>query len=417
MCLEKKAVIQMTRYEVKKVFSKTGGRIAIVLLFFTTIIVSAFAVGSVDFVNADGISISGPKAARKLREVKAEWTGYLTDDVFAEVIRQNAAVEATPEAQSKDPRELNKAYALKQGYLDIRNIINSALSPFREYNYYRIDQIAPEEAGHIYEGRVASLTDWLNSDEAKDYYTEHQKQFFLDQYHKLEIPLYYEAADGWNALIEYSQTIIMIMMLFLSFLVCGIFTGEYQLKADAVFFSSAQGRKQGVKSKIIAGLLIITALYWALILLYTAIVLVALGTNGWNVLIQTTLYGWKSLYNITWLENYLLIVFGGYIGTLFILIAELLLSVVTRSALAAISMPFILLFVPSFIGNLRTASGILGLLPDQLLQVGVAVRLFNAYEIGDAVIGALPILFILYAALSVVIIPMLYVIYRKAEVY
>ncbi len=407
----------MTRFEIKKVFSRAGGKIAILLLLLVTVIISVFAVRSVDFVNADGVSISGIKAATKLREAKAEWTGYLTDDVFAEVIRQNAAVEATPEAQSKDVREVNKAYALKQGYLDIRNIINSALSPFREYNYYRIDQIEPEEAAYIYEKRIISLENWLNSDEAKDYYTERQKQYFLEQYRKLETPLYYESADGWNALIEYSQTIIMIMMLFLSFMVCSIFTGEYQLKADAVFFSSAQGRKQGIRSKIVASLTIITAVYWLLVSLYSAIVLLALGASGWNSPIQTTLYGWKSLYNITFLENYLLIIFGGYIGTLFILTAELLLSVVTRSALVAISLPFILLFIPSFIGNLRTVSGILGLLPDQLLQVGVTVRLFNAYEIGKNVVGAVPILFVLYSFLFTAIIPMIYVVYRKAEVY
>ena len=50
--------------------------------------------------------------------MKSAWTGYLTEDVFAEVIRLNAEVEETPEAQSKDWHESNKAYAMKQGYLD-----------------------------------------------------------------------------------------------------------------------------------------------------------------------------------------------------------------------------------------------------------------------------------------------------------
>ena len=158
-------------------------------------------------------------------------------------------------------------------------------------------------------------------------------------------------------------------------------------------------------------------MYWILMLLYTVIVLLELGANGWNSPIQTTLYGWKSLFNITFLQDYVLIVLGGYIGTMFILVAEILLSVLTRSALVAIFLPIVTLFIPSFVGNLHSVSGVLGLLPDQLLQMGVVVRLFNVYEIGDKIVTAIPILFILYTVLSVTIIPIIYAVYRKAEVY
>ena len=136
-------MIQMVRFEIKKMLSKTGGKIALVMIFMIVVIVSVFAVRSVDFVKSDGSSITGIRAAKELRYMKSAWTGYLTEDVFAEVIRLNAEVEETPEAQSKDWHESNKAYAMKQGYLDIRDIINSALSPFREYNYYNIDGADP----------------------------------------------------------------------------------------------------------------------------------------------------------------------------------------------------------------------------------------------------------------------------------
>lgn len=412
----RRPVIQMVSYEIKKVFSKPGGKIAVVLLFLTTAIASAFAITSVSFVDADGHSSSGFKAAGNLRSKKNAWTGYLSDEVFAEVIRQNAAVEATPEAQSNDPRETNKAYAMKQGFSDIRDIINSALSSFREYNYYRIDEVSPEVGAEIYERRIVNLQNWLASDEVKDRYSDKQKDFFLSSYRQLETPLYYEDADGWNALLDYSQTIIMLTMLILSFLVCGIFSGEHQQKSDAVFFSSAEGRKKGVRAKLYAGFLMVSVTYWALMIVYTLTVLFVLGFGGWNTMIQTTLYGWKSLYHITFFEDYLLTVFGGYIGTMFMLTAEMLLTVITKSAVLAVSLPFALLFIPSFVGNISALSGLIGLFPDQLLQIGVAVRLFNAYEIGRGVIGAVPILFSVYTVLLILMIPVIYALYRKTEV-
>lgn len=195
-------MIQMVRFEIKKMLSKTGGKIALVMIFLIVVIVSVFAVRSVDFVKSDGSSITGIRAAKELRYMKSAWTGYLTEDVFAEVIRLNAEVEETPEAQSKDWHESNKAYAMKQGYLDIRDIINSALSPFREYNYYNIDGADPGVASEIYERRIANLENWLASDEAKDRYSETKKQFFVDQYSEIAPPCIMKTRmDGkpcWN---------------------------------------------------------------------------------------------------------------------------------------------------------------------------------------------------------------------------
>jgi len=145
-------------------------------------------------------------------------------------------------------------------------------------------------------------------------------------------------------------------------------------------------------------------------------VLSALGSGGWNCPIQVSLYGWKSFYNITFLENYTLTVLGGYVGILFILTTELFISVITRSAVVSITFPFVLLFLPSFVGSINSISGILGLMPDQLLQISVAVRLFNAYEFGNTVVGALPILFMVYSMLFIILIPVIYRVFRRAEV-
>ena len=95
----------------------------------------------------------------------------------------------------------------------------------------------------------------------------------------------------------------------------GIFSDEFQTKADSIFFSSKLGRNKGVLSKMGAGMMIVSVFYIIFVVLYTAIVLFVLGADGANCPIQLDL--WRSVYNVTFLQAYLFIVLGGYVGTLF----------------------------------------------------------------------------------------------------
>ena len=107
---------------------------------------------------------------------------------------------------------------------------------------------------------------------------------------------------------------------------------------------------------------------------------------------------------------------GGYLGSLFILTLSMLVSAKTHSTTLAVTVPFILLFIPSFFSGISVLSKGLGLLPDQLLQVSQAVNLFNLYKIGGKVVGAIPIIMILYFILYCILLPMLYSVYQKAEI-
>ena len=408
--------MKMLRYEIKKCFSKTANKIGLLILTVVLIIVSYFAVTYVDYVDEDGNNRTGIIAVRSLRDMKNQWAGYITEDVLREVIVQNALVNASAEYQSNDVQENNKAYSKKQGFSDIRDMINHAFCGFREYNYYRADSVTTEEVSEFYTKRISNLEEWLYSDEAKDQFTDMEKQFLIKQYEQLETPLYYEYADGWIALLEYAPSIIMLTVLITGFFVSGIFSNEFQLKADAIYFSTKYGRNKAVKSKVEAGGIIITIIYWVVVLLYSAIVLGILGADGANCAIQAGFGSWKSFYNITYFENYLLTMVGGYIGSLFILTISMLISAKTKSTVLSVTVPFIFVFLPSFLSGFSALTEILGLLPDQLLQMNVAIKYFNLYQFGDWVIGAVPIIMILYAVLYVLMVPILYRVYQKAEI-
>lgn len=405
----------MIRFEIKKIFTKRANKIGLGVLLAALAVTCYFAISSMSYVDEEGNTHTGITAARNLRDKKQEWTGLLTEDVLQAVIRQNRLInEACPDNPS-DIKTSNIGYSKKQGFSDIRDLINSGFSDFREYNYYRADSVSEEEAGRLYENRVLNLEKWLSSEEARDRFSEKEKSFLISQYQKLETPIYYEYTGSWNAALEYAPTIIMLTVLIMSFFVSGIFANEFQWKADSVFFSSRYGRDKGTLSKIAAGLTVITGIYWLVMLIYSVVIFSVSGVGGANCVIQANWTFWKSFYNITYLQAYLLTVIGGYVGALFILSASMLVSAKTHTSVLAVAIPFVLLFIPSFLGGFSALSDALGLLPDQLLQINVAIRTFNLYEIGGRTVGAVSLILPGYFILFCVILPVLYRIYGKTE--
>lgn len=329
----------MLQFEIKKVFSKFRNKVAMIILLIILIVTSILTMNRVEYIDSDGKRSSGTAAARNLRAEKNKWAGYLTEDVLADVVRENMRINNSKEALSDDVLEQDKAYAKKQGILDINNLIICAFSEWRDYNYYAIDNVSPEEAKQVYEKRISSLKGYLDSGE--ETFTDAQKNFLIHRYESLKTPFYYEYIGGWSSLLQNISTFILMLALVVGFFVSGIFSDEFQIKADSIFFSSKLGRNRAVSSKVIAGFLITTVLYVVFVLLYTIIVLLMLGADGANCPIQLDL--WRSAYNVTFFQAYILIVAGGYVGTLFAVIISMIVSAAFRSTATAVIIPAYLL--------------------------------------------------------------------------
>lgn len=128
-------MIIMTYFELKKIFSKPVNKIVFIILAVSLCVVSYFAIGDVDFVDENGKSTTGIAAASELREEKNKWAGYITEDVLRKVLEENALINSSEEYLSQDGTENNKAYSKKQGFSDIREMINRAFGEFQSYNY------------------------------------------------------------------------------------------------------------------------------------------------------------------------------------------------------------------------------------------------------------------------------------------
>lgn len=406
----------MVYYEIKKVFGTWGSKIALLLLAASVVLScwSAVSGHGTEWVNEDGVHETGPAAIQKLRAAKKEWAGPLDTQRLTAAMLENQRIEATPQAQSQDYHQNNIAFGWKQGISDIREVVNSFLSSgFHSYDYYLADSLNIDALEGLYENRVKLLKDYL--EEADALYTDREKQWLVEQYEALKTPMEYDYYLGWSRVSEVSTTVIMFIAMIMGYLVAGIFANEIKLRTDSIYYSSALGRTANTRAKILAGLFIVTVIYWTCMLAYTLYTLIYLGFDGWSCPVQ--LERWKCFYNITFLQKYIVILLGGYLGNLFLAFLVMFTAAKTRTSLIAVTMPFVLIILPNFLANYETGflEKVLGLFPDRLLQLGNSMNYLEIYSVGKYVAGAVPILFALYFLLTLVLVPMMYREFSRTE--
>lgn len=406
----------MLRYELKKIFGRTGGKIALIVLAIGLAVICYSATLQVSYTDENGDSHTGPTAARDLRDAKNEWAGPIDAEALTRAINENQRIITSADYNSDDIQRQNMAYHDTQGYATIRSLIAQTYGGFNEYDYYRLDTLTPDEAGQLYDLRVQNLKEWLARPDIS--FSPAEESFLVSQYEAMETPLYYEYNDGWDTLIYYAPTLVMLLLFVIIFLVSGIFPSEHRLKANAIFFSTKLGRGKAVRAKLLSGLVTTTVIYWAAIAIYTAVGIALLGTGGAGGAFQ--LLKWKAFYNLTIGQAYALAALGGYVGTLFLALLAMIVSALTRSQVVAVIVPYVLVlaanFAQSILSSWEVLPQILGLLPDQLLQVAQVLDDFNLYTLFGHVTGSVPLLFLLYSALSLALIPLVYRVYRKSQV-
>ena len=107
---------KMIKFEIKKIFSKTINKIALLLLVLLILVGAFLTVKDVTYVNENGQTLSGLSASKYLRNEKNEWKGDLDSKILSEIIDKNNKINA---AQSDE----DKAFIEKQGMEEMKKNI------------------------------------------------------------------------------------------------------------------------------------------------------------------------------------------------------------------------------------------------------------------------------------------------------
>ena len=389
----------LIRYELQKLIFKRANQIVIILLAILIAYTCRNAIQKVEWVDDKGEVETGHAAAVKLQEASEEWSGVLDQELLEKVLAELKEIYSSTNfnIQSEESNWLlrNKL----QGMQDLADILSATFG--EKYGTYEemVADLQPEDLLLFYEERMENRKEWLYEDETSwGYYnySENEKKYILSQYASLESPIDVGYHEGWVQASEQIPALLKYGIILLSFVLAGIFSDEFSLKTDAIYYNTLHGRTKATAVKVGIGFLVITVAYW----------------------LSVDVSYWKIRESMTFLQEYLLTIGAGYLGYLLIGFLIMWISAKTKSPVLAVLIPSLLILLPEYLWGFYspTMRRVIGLLPDKLLDIWQAVSYLYLYTIGDNIMTAVPILLTIYPCLTVVLVFLCYHEYRHKQI-
>ncbi len=116
------------------------------------------------------------------------------------------------------------------------------------------------------------------------------------------------------------------------------------------------------------------------------------------------------------LQKYLIALACGWASVSFISMLCMFISANTNSATLAMAVSALLLFLPELIKGISYSplrDYLVSLTPEQLLQINELMGYFNLYPIGGRIFTQLQVAPLLYLTITVLLVPLVYQVYRK----
>lgn len=408
---------QMLLCEIKKVLVKRSNKVVLLIMALVVAMFSHSAIYSVEWIDGKGNLEAGPEAAIKLRSAQKEWSGTLDQALLEKALAEIKRLDSIPEFQPQNIDQNRIAAGWRQGIREIRWLLcMSFQEDYFVFDEHTVQKIEPNRLPTFYENRVTGLQNWLSGSDVP--FTDSEKAFLIDRFSALETPFEIDYSQGWIKAMEHLGGLLKIGSILLGLLLSGIFSDEFRYKADSVYYGSFYGRSQATKAKIVAGLLLTTAVYLLYVGSYSLIVLGSLGWDGGSCAIQSNSLYWKSMYNVTFSQRYLMILGLGYIGFLFFGFLTVWLSEKNKSPVFAVTVPALAVLLPGLLKDLRGRfmEKLLALLPDRLLNAEFAMQYMDVYSLGSTVTTSVSILAAGYSTLTVLLVWLCYREYRHREV-
>ena len=113
--------------------------------------------------------------------------------------------------------------------------------------------------------------------------------------------------DGWDKMLSSMGNVLTILLcLFVVITLSPVFSEEYSCHTDSVIYAARYGKTKLVTAKIIASLETVIGMYIVFVLLNAALYMGIYGVQGGNVNIQSSLHYASSIYDLTFLQMFLI---------------------------------------------------------------------------------------------------------------
>lgn len=327
--------------EIKKCINP---KIIFAFCFFTIIFLSTFflySISSTDvYVNEFSINAKIDGISAK-RDAQAKIEKKLTDKelrnslkVFTGITNDKSNFDSTGNLM------INSSESIKMfnKYSDLANLVIRAYSPMYSFN--------PDILNHLDLNDITVQSIFVNRENNiktinPDFSDKLKEQKYIDFGYSL----------GWQTLLNdlpYIQIYSMIISLIIAAL---IFFVEKKCNMNMILRTLITKESKINFIKAITVLIMNSAIYFSIVLIYSALIWSVFGLEGWNMKIQTSYLFWLSPLNINYFQAYMVNVLIGYLAVLVVTFFTSLLVKINEKKYIGELLSILLIFIPFMFNN------------------------------------------------------------------
>lgn len=292
--------------EIKKCINP---KIIFAFCFFTVIFLSIFflySISSTDvYVNKFSINAKIDGISAK-RDAQAKIEKKLTDKELRNSLKGFTGItNDKSNFDSTGNLMINSSESIKMfnKYSDLANLVIRAYSPMYSFN--------PDILNHLDLNDITVQSIFVNRENNiktinPDFSDKLKEQKYIDFGYSL----------GWQTLLNdlpYIQIYSMIISLIIAAL---IFFVEKKCNMNMILRTLITKESKINFIKAITVLIMNSAIYFSIVLIYSALIWSVFGLDGWNMKIQTSYLFWLSPLNINFFQAYMVNVLIGYLAVL-----------------------------------------------------------------------------------------------------
>lgn len=406
----------LIKYEFLKILRKKSTLIVMAISLILTGFLFGLPVIQFQTYNQDG-AVKGSEGIAYEKEQYEALSVPLTEEYVTETIKEVQALFENPDNVGYDGNErfiIGDAYwqeiAPREKLLNMIASTYSAPNEFKSYN--ALADLDITDGANFYQAMKAKNEALLNTPSRN--LSDNQKEYWNSKANAVNTPLQYGYYEGWDV-ITGSFELLMFAILAICIVIAPVFAGEYQSGTDAVILSAKYGKTKLTTGKIIASLLFGTVAFALHIVVACGLPLIAFGTDGWKLPLQIA--NTTVPYALTFMQAVLINIGIIYLVLIAMVSLTLLLSAKMKTPFLVLIVLVPLLFVPMILtpnGTMGLYNLILFLLPyrSAMPEFGKYI----SYQFGGFVLDALSVRTILYAVLTVILLPLAKLGFKKHQV-
>lgn len=327
--------------EIKKCINP---KIIFAFCFFTIIFLSTFVLYSISstdvYVNEFSINAKIDGISAK-RDAQAKIEKKLTDKelrnslkVFTGITNDKSNFDSTGNLMINDSESIK----MFNKYSDLANLVIRAYSPMYSFN--------PNILNHLDLNDITVQSIFVNRENNiktinPDFSDKLKEQKYIDFGYSL----------GWQTLLNdlpYIQIYSMIISLIIAAL---IFFVEKKCNMNMILRTLATKESKINFIKAITVLIMNSAIYFSIVLIYSALIWSVFGLDGWNMKIQTSYLFWLSPLNINYFQAYMVNVLIGYLAVLVVTFFTSLLVKINEKKYIGELLSILFIFIPFMFNN------------------------------------------------------------------